>query len=204
MTYYLRVSAYNTSGLRSVPSSEVSHTVPAIPAPITLSSLAPASGPTSGGTVVTLTGSGFVSGASVSVGGVAATGVTFLSASQLRATTPAGTAGAKSVQVTNPSGQSVTLASAFTYQAPSSTPTLTSISPTSGPTAGGTVITLTGTNFGNTVLVRFNGVAAQIQSATRQGGVVTIRCTAPQGVTTGMVTVETGGTTANAGTFTVI
>ena len=60
-------------------------------------------------------------------------------------TTPAGAAGTAAVQVTNPNGQSVTLNSGFTYTAPA--PTLTSVSPTSGPTAGGTQITLTGSNF---------------------------------------------------------
>ena len=56
-----------------------------------------------------------MSGATVLVNGVAATGVTFVSATQVRATTPAGSAGARTVQITNPSGQSASLASAFTY-----------------------------------------------------------------------------------------
>ena len=45
--------------------------------------------------------------------------------------------------MTNPDAQSVTLNNAFTYALPA--PTLTSVSPTSGTTAGGTAITLTGT-----------------------------------------------------------
>ena len=71
------------------------------PAP-TVTSVSPTSGPTAGGTTITINGTNFVSGATVRVGGVAATGVTFLSATQVRANTPAGTAGAKAVQVTNP------------------------------------------------------------------------------------------------------
>ena len=78
------------------------------------------------------------------VNGVAATGVTFVSATQVRATTPAGSAGARTVQITNPSGQSASLAGAFTYVGG---PGLTSVSPTSGPTAGGTTITITGSGF---------------------------------------------------------
>src|SRR6187402_1498539 len=58
-TYYFRVVAYNTSGQASAPSAQVSYTVPGTPpttpAP-TLSSISPASGPTAGGTTITLTG----------------------------------------------------------------------------------------------------------------------------------------------------
>ena len=117
VTYYFRVVAYNTSAMQSGPSAEVSYTPTAPPAPPTLSSVSPASGPTTGGTVITLNGANFVSGASVFVGGAPATSVTFLSATQLRATTPTGTAGLRTVQVTNPDAQSVTLNNAFTYVA---------------------------------------------------------------------------------------
>ena len=71
---------------------------------------------------------------------MAATNVAFSSATQVTARTPAGTAGARDVQITNPNGQSATRTGAFTYTA-STAPTLTSVSPTSGPTTGGTVIT---------------------------------------------------------------
>ena len=110
----------------------------------TLTSISPTSGPSAGGTTITLTGTNFASGATVRVNGVAATGVTFVSATQVRATTPAGSAGARTVQITNPSGQSASLAGAFTYVGG---PGLTSVSPTSGPTAGGTTITITGSGF---------------------------------------------------------
>ena len=86
--------------------------------------------------------------------------MTFVSATQLTARTPAGTAGARDVQVTNPDGQSATRTGGFTYTAPASAPTLTSVSPTSGPTAGGTTITLTGTNFVSGATVRVGGTAA--------------------------------------------
>ena len=123
----------------------------------TLTSISPTSGPSTGGTTITLTGTNFASGATVLVNGVAATGVTFVSATQVRATTPAGSAGARTVQITNPSGQSASLAGAFTYVGG---PGLTSVSPTSGPTAGGTTITITGSGFVSGATVRVNGVAA--------------------------------------------
>jgi hypothetical protein len=84
-------------------------------APPTLSAITPSSGPSSGGTPVTLTGTDFQTGATVTIGGTAATNVSVLSATQLLATAPAGSAGAKAVVVTNPDGQSATLPGGFLY-----------------------------------------------------------------------------------------
>ena len=158
VTYYFRVKAYSTANLVSAPSAEVSYTPP-VPVPVvpTLTSISPTSGPTGGGTTITLAGTNFASGATVQVGGVAATGVTVVSATQVRATTPAGSVGARSVQITNPSGESASLAGAFTYV---DGPDLTSVSPTSGPTTGGTTITIAGSSFVPGAMVRVNGVAA--------------------------------------------
>lgn len=79
-------------------------------------------GPGGGGTVVTVTGSGFTAGGTVKFGAAAATGVTFVSASSLTATAPPG-AGAASVTVTAPGGVSVVTAGAvFTYANPVPTP----------------------------------------------------------------------------------
>ena len=102
--------------------------------------MSPAAGSTAGGTTITLTGTNFVSGATVRVGGTAATSVAFVSATQLTARTPAGTAGARDVQITNPDGQSVTRTGAFTYTT-TAAPTVTWVTPASGPAAGGTTIT---------------------------------------------------------------
>lgn len=66
------------------------------------------------GTAVTIDGTGFVSGATVTIGGAAATNVVVVSATQLRVTTPAGTAGARDVVVTT-SGGSATCAGCLTY-----------------------------------------------------------------------------------------
>jgi hypothetical protein len=82
------------------------------PAP-TLISLSSLTGPTAGGASVTLTGTNFVSGAAVSFGGVAATNVTVSSGSTIVAQTPPHSAGTVNVTVTNPDGQSATLAGAI-------------------------------------------------------------------------------------------
>ncbi|MCI0341279.1 MAG: IPT/TIG domain-containing protein, partial [Planctomycetales bacterium] len=109
-----------------------------------LTSVSPATGPGSGGTTVTLTGSNFVSGATIAFGGALATSVTVVSATTATCTTPPGTGYAVNVALTNPDGQSATLASGFTYYW---NPTISGISPSSGPTGGGTFVTATGTNF---------------------------------------------------------
>jgi len=73
----------------------------------------------SAGTVVTLTGTGFVSGGTCTVDGNAATGVSVTSATVAQITTPAGTVGAKNIVWTNPDTQAGTLTNGYTYVAPS-------------------------------------------------------------------------------------
>ena len=102
----------------------------------TVVSISPTSGSTAGGTVITITGTNFVAGPNVvSINGVAATNVNFVSATSITATTPVGTAGAnKSVLVTSAGGTNAAN-TLFTYAAaPSPTPTPTPPSPTPTPT----------------------------------------------------------------------
>ncbi len=94
---------------------KVEVSAPAVPAPTAVS---PTSGSTAGGTAVTISGSGFASGATVTFDGTAATGVTVVSATSITATTPAHAAGAVNIVVTNSNGQRGTLTNGFTYTAP--------------------------------------------------------------------------------------
>ncbi len=114
-----------------------------LPAPTT-TKISPAVGPTSGHTVVTITGSEFVEGSTVKFGSVSALEVTYVSSTSLRAETPAASAGSVKVTVTTPSGTSKSKLS-FTYHA--APPTVTSVSPDSGPVAGGTLVTVYGSGF---------------------------------------------------------
>ena len=123
----------------------------------TITSIAPTSGPTSGGTAFTITGTNLSGASSVTVGGAAATSVVVVSSTSITAVTPAGTAGAQSVTATTPGGNA-TKASAFTYVVP--LPTLTSIFPVTGPTAGGTPVTIKGTNLLGASSVTIGSVAA--------------------------------------------
>jgi hypothetical protein len=123
----------------------------------TVTAVSPASGPTTGSTAVTITGTGFQPGATVSVGGTAATSVTVVDATTITATTPAQAAGAADVVVTNSDSQAGTLAGGFTFYV---APTLSSVSPASGPAAGGTTVTITGTAFQPGATVSVGGTAA--------------------------------------------
>lgn len=122
--------------------------------------LSPAAGPTTGGTVVVITGRGFGTEGTpvVTIGGVAVTSVQLLSSTQIRITTPPGAAGAQAVQVTPSGGSTLNKPNAYTYQAP----TISSISPFAGPTRGGTPVTIWGTGFGEsgTPTVTFGGAPA--------------------------------------------
>lgn len=83
------------------------------PAP-TVTSVSPAAGGLDGGTPVTIEGTGFSSDTTVDIGGAAATSVVIVSSTVLTCVTPARTAGAKTVTVTNSAGDG-TLAAGFTY-----------------------------------------------------------------------------------------
>ena len=81
----------------------------------TVASVTPGVGPATGGTLVTIGGASFQAGATVSFGGVAATGVAVLDGTTIAATTGAHAAGAVNVIITNPDAQSGTLAGGFIY-----------------------------------------------------------------------------------------
>ena len=156
---YYMLFILNTAGVPSLASS-VLVTSTSAPAP-TVTSIAPNSGTTDGGTGVTITGTGFQAGATVSLGTTAATGVTVVSGTSITATTPPGVAGAVDVVVTNSDTQSGKLTQGFTYTAASNpAPTVTAISPASGPTSGGTPVTITGTGFLTGSMVKLGGTAA--------------------------------------------
>jgi hypothetical protein len=96
--------------------SRPSFTVTAAPGP-TVTAISPTSGTTAGDTSVTITGTGFVSGATVTLGGVPATSVVVGSSTTITAVTGARVAGTVDVVVTNPGPASGTLASGYTYRA---------------------------------------------------------------------------------------
>ena len=122
----------------------------------TVALVTPVAGPVGGNTVVTITGTGFVGESAVKFGPNTATNVTVNSATSITAWSPPGSAGAVKVTVTTPLGTG-TDAAAFTYEA---VPTVTALSVVSGPTAGGTTVNITGTNFTGASVVSFGATTA--------------------------------------------
>ena len=83
----------------------------------TINTVAPNHGETTGGTPMTINGSGFVNGGSLGVtfGGNAATSVVFVNSSTITCVTPAHIAGLVDVVVTNGDGQPTTAVNSFTF-----------------------------------------------------------------------------------------
>jgi hypothetical protein len=90
---------------------------PAITGP-TVTGVSPQSGTTAGGTPITVTGTGFQAGATVALGGVAATSVVVVNATTITAVTGPHATGAVSAVVTNPGNVSATRAESYFYTPP--------------------------------------------------------------------------------------
>jgi hypothetical protein len=160
--------------------------------PVTASTIDPQVGPTTGGQSVTITGTGFQADVTdVTFAGVPATSVTVdPSGTSLVAVTPAGPAGATEAAVSNP-GSTATLP--YTYVAPA----ISGISPDSGPAAGGTEVTLTGSGLQTTTGVTFDGEPATVLEVSPDGTSVIVETPAGVGFADVELTVS-GGTVVPA------
>ena len=126
---------------QATPADRFSYFTPG-PAP-SITKVAPKKGPAAGGTNLLITGHGFTGTTHVSIGGVAAD-FTVNSDSSLSVITPPDTSGRTDVRVSTPNGMSpVSSKDQFTYEKP----TIASVDPSSGPRAGGGIVTITGTGF---------------------------------------------------------
>jgi hypothetical protein len=104
---------------------------------------------------VTITGTNFVSGATVTIGGTLAQDVSVVNSTSLTATTPSGTAGSASVVVTNPDNQVSNSDVTYTYVAPASAPTVSGINPASGKKGDVETVTISGSGFQDGCVVTF-------------------------------------------------
>lgn len=136
--------------------------------PSSVASIAPTSGPYTGGTSVSIAGIGFTGVTSVKFGSVAADNVVVVSDTQITATAPAATGSALAVvAVTLAKSGGTTVATrnnAFTYV--DLPPTVTGISPATGSTVGGTVVTLQGSEMLRVVTLSVGGRNVPIRSKT--------------------------------------
>jgi hypothetical protein len=141
-------------------------------------------GPVAGGARVSVAGSGFTAGSTVSFGGRAGTSVQVVSTSRIDVTVPAGAAiGAVDVVVTTSGGGTGTCPNCFIYF----TPTI-AVTPSSGPVTGGTSVTVTDIPAASLIQrVDVGGRAAtglSVQSPT------SVRFTTPSGTAQGAVPVN--------------
>ena len=159
----------------------------------TVSSVSPVSGSQYGGTSVTITGSNFAGtpgspyAGTVTLGGTAATNVTIVTATQITASTAARVPGTVDVIVTNPDNRSGTCTGCYTYL---DAPTVTRVSPSSGPSTGATTVTIIGTSFAAGASVTVGGASATAVSVISS---TTITATTPAGTGTVDVIVTVDG-----------
>ncbi|WP_216595207.1 IPT/TIG domain-containing protein [Delftia sp. Cs1-4] len=164
----------------------------------TVASLAPATGPSAGGTQVTLTGTHLSAASTVKFGHQYASGVSVLSDTQLTAISPPGS-GTVDLTVTSPGGTSAVTGSArFSY---AGAPAITGLSTQRGPASGGSSVILSGSDFTGATEVRFGAVQATgftVDSATRitatapagSLGTVAVSVTTPEGTSPASATAQ--------------
>jgi hypothetical protein len=158
-----------------------------------ITSISPAGASTSGGTTITITGHNFGLSGSVSIGGLSAP-ITQggYSHTAITCTLPAGQGTNLPVVVTS-AGRSSN-SGLFSYNPPA----ITGISAASYPTSGGTLITITGSNFGLNHSVTVGGQAAALQAGSSHTQVI---CTLPEGQGTNVAVVLTAGGQASPAAF---
>ncbi len=193
-TYFLQVDGTGAgdpatdgySDYGSLGTFTIAGTIPASTTPPAITSFTPVSGPV--GTVVTVTGTGFIGATAVRFNGTAAARFAVVSATSLTATVAAGTSSGP-ITVTTGAGTG-TSSTSFTVLV---SPTITALSPVSGPV--GTAVTVTGTGLSGATRLTLNGATVAgfaVMSAT------SLTFTVPAGSVSGPVVVTTAGGVSNA------
>jgi hypothetical protein len=150
------VSVFNAAGVGVSMEPSAMYEYDEFPFP-RLSGIAPSSGPMAGDTVVTITGSGFADTENVTFGGKYGWDLKVVDDSHLTVRTPQSSPGSVPISMTNAhgAGRSSEPAIMYTYEFP--LPELDSITPSSGSTAGGFGVSITGSGFSGATDVRFRG-----------------------------------------------
>ncbi len=157
----------------------------------TVTSLTPSSGSTTGGTSVTVTGTHLLGATHVKFGTTTAASFTVTNATTIKAVTKAHAAGKVKVFVTTSGGTANK--TGFTFITPA--PAITSLTPTSGSTTGGTTVTISGTHllgastvkFGTTTAASYtvtNATTIKAKTKAHAAGKVKVFVTTPGGTTT--------------------
>jgi hypothetical protein len=169
---------------------------------MTIKSVTPASGVI--GTEITLVGTGFEKGATVTIGNIVATISAVVSGSEATAVVPEGvpTGVSSTVIVKNSDGRQASLSAAFTVV---EQPTISGVTPNEGSVS--TELTITGTNFATDATVLIGGIAA---ATVEVASTTTIYVSVPEGIAANTllpVTVQNpnnGGDVTFADAFTAI
>jgi hypothetical protein len=189
------------------------------------SGMVPISGPTAGGQTVTVLGSDFPpGGALVTFGGVPGSNVVVASGgTSLTVVTPPGAPGPVPVVVTTPQGSS-TVPIPYTYvgggPSPSGGsgggptggggtgralhPAIRSITPSHGPTTGGTRVSITGSGFTGITRVTFDGVPGTGVTVNPAGTVITVTTPPNAAGPAAVILHRANGETMSAGIFTFV
>ncbi len=161
-----------------------------------VTSITPSSGPSTGNTPVTIVGANFTGATDVSIGGtsVGTGGWIVVDANTITTATPPGSVGTASVVVTTASGKNAdnTL---FTYLA--APPSVGGVSPNTGPTTGGTNITIVGVGFTGATAVTVGGVPATNVKVAKDGQMTATTGAGTAGAASVVVTTANGSNPAN-------
>jgi len=180
-TYYWKIASKTMANLTVIGSVWTFTTGGTAPTSggATVTGISPATGPSSGGTAVTITGTNFLTGANVSFGPSTASGIKIVNSTTITAVVPPHVAGTVPVTVTNKAGDAGTLPSAYVYTStpPSTAPRLNVIHPNHGSPSGGDAVIITGSNFVAGMTVTIGGNPATVTSS----NTVSIHATTPAG-----------------------
>ncbi len=162
-------------------------------------------GPSTGGTHVTIFGTGFQPGATVFFG-TAPSGFSALNCAEdggdtISCFTPAHPVGPVDVTVMNVDGQTSSSVGAYTFVLVVP-PTFTSVAPATGATNGGTPITVTGTQFQNNATVTINNLPAANVQVVSPTSITATTPALPVGTADVTVTNPDGGSIIAPDTFT--
>jgi uncharacterized protein YegL len=128
-----------------------------------VTSLSPNVGPYVGDQLVTINGSYFMDGMKVKFGETYGNTAYYNSGKVIVTTPPATQEGVVDVTLENPDGTKTVIEDGYTYE-PQPTPTITSISPASGKTAGGETVVVNGENFEKGLEITFGANKGEIIS----------------------------------------
>jgi alpha-tubulin suppressor-like RCC1 family protein len=161
------------------------------PIPV-ITAVSPNKAPLSG-TSVTISGANLTGATAVKFGAAEATTFTVNSETSITASAPAGT-GTVDVRVTTPAGTSpISSGDHFTYVPP---PAITKLLTKTGPVAGGTSVTITGSSFIGVTAVQFGGIAASSFTVNSSTSITAVTPAEPAGQVPVSVTTEYGTSAA--------